>query len=96
MELIIAVVSLAVFVALVWAAIAAASALERIAKEAAQMRQILGIIAETELARGKNELANIELATGSAESAHLYPMPTPHGESEANKRAAKINSIMRG
>ena len=70
-----ALVSLAVSIVLIACAITAARALRRLADEAAQLRRILGIIAETELARGKNELANIELTTGNAESAHLYQMP---------------------
>jgi len=95
MELIIVIVSLAIFCALVWAAISAAIALAHLADEAAQLRRILGIIAETELARGRNEIASIQCANGYGDSAQLVAMPDPHGASSSAARAAKIDTIMR-
>lgn len=95
MEFIIVIVSLVIFCALVWASIAAAIALRRIAAEAAQLRRIMGVLAETEIARGKNEISSIKCANGYAEMAQLVAMPDPHGTSASAARAAKINNIMR-
>ena len=87
--------SLASFVALVACAIIATKAVEKIAAEAAQMRRIIGIMAETQLARGDNEIAEIQAANGLVESIRLQSMPHPHGETEQSRRAAKIDTIMR-
>ena len=95
MDLIIIIVSLVIFCALVWAVISAAIALAHLAEEAAQLRRILGIIAETELARGKNEISSIQCANGYGEIAQLVAMPDPHGASASAARAAKIDTIMR-
>ena len=90
-----ALVSLAVSIVLIACAITAARALKRLADEAAQLRRILGIIAETELARGRNEIASIQCANGYGDSAQLVAMPDPHGASSSAARAAKIDTIMR-
>lgn len=95
MDLIIIIVSLVIFCALVWAAISAAIALAHLADEAAKLRRILGILAETQLARGDNEIASIQAANGLAESVRLHSMPRPQGETEQGRRAAKIDTIMR-
>lgn len=95
MELIIVIVSLAIFCALVWAAISAAIALAHLADEAAKLRRILGILAETQLARGDNEIASIQAANGLAESIHLADMPHPQRQTEQSRRASKIDTIMR-
>lgn len=90
-----ALVSLAVAIVLIACAIIAARALKRLADEAAQLRRILGIVAETQLARGKNEISSIQCANGYAEIAQLVAMPDPHGASAGAARAAKIDTIMR-
>ena len=87
--------SLASFAALVACAIIATQAVKKIAAEAAQLRRILGVVAETQFARGDNEIASIQAANGLAESIHLHSMPRPQGETEQGRRAAKINNIMR-
>ena len=91
----VALVSLAVSIVLIACAIIAARSLRRLADEAAQLRRILGIIAETELARGRNEIASIQCANGYADKAQLVSMPDPHGASAGAARAAKIGAIMR-
>ena len=91
----VALVSLAVSIVLIACAIIAARSLRRLADEAAQLRRILGIIAETELARGRNEIASIQCANGAGEIAQLVSMPDPHGASSRAPRAAKIDTIMR-
>lgn len=90
-----ALVSLAVSIVLIVCAITAARALRRLADEAAHLRRILGIVAETQLARGKNEIAGIQCANGYGETAQLVSMPDPHSASASAARAAKIDNIMR-
>ena len=90
-----ALVSLVVSIILIACAIIAARALRRLADEAAKLRRILGILAETQLARGDNEIASIQAANGLAESVRLHSMPRPQGETEQGRRAAKIDTIMR-
>lgn len=106
MDLIIIIVSLVIFCALVWAAISAAIALAHLADEAAKLRRILGILAETQLARGDNEIASIQAANGLAESVRLHSMPDPHGQNTQSSmrppsklsnevRSTRLDAIMR-
>ena len=90
-----ALVSLIVSIVLIACVIIAVRSLRRLADEAAQLRRILGVLAETEIARGKNEISSIQCANGYAEMAQLVAMPDPHGASASAARAAKINNIMR-
>lgn len=88
--------SLASFFALVACAIIATRAVKKIAAEAAQLRRILGIVAETQLARGDNEIASIQADNGLVEGIRLAEFgPLAQLETNQSRRAAKIDAIMR-
>ena len=93
MEFFIALVSLGIGATFLACAIVATLALRKIAAEAAATRRLVRFIAETQLARGENELAEIKIANGIGDQAQLCDMPGG-GESNADRRNRKISSIL--